>query len=183
LDFLSLTGKVRRNQANEGDRLEYLTALVLLKLGVKKVIRSIEIKEKEQKSPHAEIDILFNYGGRLWIGDCKDRNSRDWMFKAITQQFGSESDIGNRIVGELKISGLKEMKDDLMSANITGGLQAQIICIRKTPFTEPEQQYANANRIAVATKKTLYDDMRRILNPRRSATTADLETLKAIFNS
>jgi hypothetical protein len=87
------------------------------------------------------------------------------MVRIVSQKFGSDADVGNRIVSQLNISGLKEMKDDLMSASITGGLKAQIICVRKSHFTDIEQQYADSNHIAVVSKEHLFDDLRRILNP------------------
>jgi hypothetical protein len=59
LELLNIAGNVRRNQPIEGDNLEYLTAWALLALGVKAISRGIELKEKDQKGPHAEIDLIL----------------------------------------------------------------------------------------------------------------------------
>jgi hypothetical protein len=59
-----------------GDKLEFQTAAVLLKLGVHKVRRSTRLKSKGEermsiKKPHSEIDLLFVWNGKLWTVDCK----------------------------------------------------------------------------------------------------------------
>jgi len=75
--WLKIAGEADR-QEKDGDPLEYATAAVLLRLGVKQIQRSLRLKVKSSSQtgtrlPHAEIDLLFTWGGRLWLVDCKDR--------------------------------------------------------------------------------------------------------------
>jgi hypothetical protein len=75
-----------------------------------------------------------------------------------------DRETAGRICSLLKISGIKTMKDDLLSGRVLGGLNARIICVRQTEFNEVEQQYAGANGIAIALKKRLLDDLAAILD-------------------
>ncbi len=183
LNFLTVEG-AKDKQKKEGDRLEYLSALVLLKLGVQQVVRSFELKVKQsQGGAHAEIDLLFNYAGKLWIVDCKDRHSYDWVIQRVSSVLPPEDPALERVISHFSLSGMKEMKDDMLSASMTGGLRAGIICVRKTEFTETEAQYARDHQIAVASKKNLYNDMNRILRPGAKAGPEDLDDLKAHFKN
>jgi hypothetical protein len=165
VDYLHREGPKDR-RTNEGDRLEYLAALVILKLGAPEVIRGLELKVRHPRgNPHAEIDLLFNYGAQLWVVDCKDRKSMDWVVKNVENKLGKDDPAAERVRSAFSLSGMKEMKDDMISATITGGLRAGILCIRKSGFNETEMQYAADHSIHVAAKRSLYDDLRRILNP------------------
>lgn len=72
----------------DGDALEFTAAAALLKLGVPRVQRSLRLKVKSSQQPgtrhpHAEIDLLFTWGGRLWLVDCKDRKPVEDLADAL----------------------------------------------------------------------------------------------------
>jgi len=59
-------------QPNEGDNLEYGTACALLKAGVPAVRRGVELATlPNSRNSEGELDLVFNWNGRLWVVDCK----------------------------------------------------------------------------------------------------------------
>jgi hypothetical protein len=87
LDFLVQANRVGQHRA-QGDRLEFITAIYLLKNGVNGVRRSVRLKVKPDKGikltvPHAELDLLFNQDGRLWLVDCKDRKATEDLITGL----------------------------------------------------------------------------------------------------
>ena len=174
-----------------GDPLEFATAAVLLKLGVQRVQRSLRLKVKSGHSvgtrlPHAEIDLLFTWGGRLWLVDCKDREpTEDLAHKLRRHLHGpldpeAETLLGN-IRKELSIGQTKAMKEDLLAVREAGGLLGNIVCVRKAELPEEVVQFARNNHIAVVLKRELEDGLRRALFPNRPADGRDLAGLAAHF--
>lgn len=176
----------------EGDALEFAAAAVLLRLGVHRVQRSLCLKVKSSphvstRSPHAEIDLLFTWGGRLWLVDCKDRlpaeDFADQLRRCLTRPLSSaaESLLG-RIREELSIGQTKVMKQDLLAVREAGGLLGNIICIRKAPLPDDVIQYARLNNIAVVRKSELVDGLRHLLFPDRPAEADHLASLVTHFH-
>jgi hypothetical protein len=163
-DFLEIVNDGNRED-QRGDRLEYLAALCILKLGIPMVTKGMMLNvSRGSNQPHAEIDLVFQKQGMLWVVDCKDKQSHSRYEKKIRQAMKDDRETAGRICSLLKISGIKTMKDDLLSGRVLGGLNARIICVRQTEFNEVEQQYAGANGIAIALKKRLLDDLAAILD-------------------
>ena len=162
----------------EGDRLELAAAAVLLKLSVAEVRRSLRLKVNtpagvSSRLPHTEIDLLFNWNGRLWIVDCKDRMSEDDLMARLRQSLQpsriSENAMSllDRIGNELQISQTKVLKEDLVAVNDIGGLLGQVVCVRKSPLPEEAHAYARRNRVEVVQKEELFEGFRRLLHPGR----------------
>ena len=77
--WLNIAGKADPID-KEGDALEFSTAAVSTSWGQPRSAQSVsQVKSSSYVSTgsrHAEIDLLFTWGGRLWLIDCKDRCPR-----------------------------------------------------------------------------------------------------------
>lgn len=173
-EFLQIDGSADP-QPKEGDALEFNTAAVLLKLGVPRVHRSLRLKVKSapgisSRQPHAEIDLLFNWNGRLWLVDCKDRKSEEDLMAALRDELpdhlsANGDELFNRVANVFKISQTKALKEDLLAVREAGALLGQVVCVRKADLPEEVQQFARHNRIEVVAKTNLVDGFRTLLSP------------------
>ncbi len=189
LDVTDFTGE----GPTTGDPLEYNAAAIVLKLGVGSVRRSLRLKVKtgtgvSSKRPHAEIDLLFNWNGRLWLVDCKDRKAPENLLDRLPTQLLKSTDpnicsVLGRIRDELKIGQTKVLKEDLIAAREMGGLLGQIVCVRKSELPDEALEYALGNRMEVVLKRDLVSRWRALLNPEAKPDKADLTGLVAKFGS
>jgi Domain of unknown function (DUF1887) len=173
--WLNITGTADAG-SKEGDPLEFTSAAVLLKLGVVSVQRSLRLKVKSSvgvstRNPHAELDLLFTWGGKLWIVDCKDRKAPESLVAGLKSMLPPSAlnspviTLLDRISDELSIGQLKVMKEDLIAIREAGGIQGQILCVRKTEPTEEVTQFARHNRIEIIAKSRLVETCRSLLFP------------------
>ena len=186
-DLLHVEGSADRKAA-EGDALEFLTAAVALRHGAAEVRRSLRLKVDSPLSPnpHQEIDLLFNWGGRLWLVDCKDRVSGSLLVRnlraALPAPISPQVDRHlKRLADEMKISPVKALKEDLIANLEVGGLRGKIVCVRKDPLPQEAHPYAKLNGIDVVQKTDLFASFRRMMHPGGSATPGDLEDLRRRF--
>ena len=190
-DLMKKTGEGDR-ESKAGDALELDAAALLLKLGVKEVRRSLRLKVNTQdgalnRSPHAEIDLLFNWNGKLWLVDCKDRISEDDLMsrlrKALPPELSKKAEsLLERVGSELKISPTKVLKEYLVAINDIGGLLGQVVCVRKHPLSDEADAYANRNRIEVILKNKMFEGFRRLLYPERKASPGQLAELERRYS-
>lgn len=177
----------------KGDALEINVAAVLLKLGVPSVQRSLRLKVKtgtgiSSRNPHAEIDLLFNWSGRLWIVDCKDRKAAENLASALGKAIGSNSNkpgvsrLLGRIGDELSIGQTKVLKEDLIVAREMGGLLGKVVCVRKADLPEEVQEFARSNQVKIVKKDELVEGWRRLLDPGAKPTQDDLKSLENLFS-
>lgn len=183
--YLSTSGRVG-GEAQKGDRLEYLTALFLLKLGVEEVVHGLELKSGEGGGrpflTHSEIDLIFNYGGRTWVVDCKDQRGKEWVVRSAARHLPPESRALERIRNGFKSIQVREMKKDIMDAGEIGGLQPIIICIRRTGFTAKEEGYARENSINLILKRGMRGGLNTLLHPEQLAAYSSLTELKRLWD-
>jgi len=190
--FLDVVGTAD-NDHKKGDGLELATAAILLKLGVKCVQRSLRLKVKSAvgvgtRSPHAEIDLLFSWDGKLWLVDCKDRKNAESLVEGLRRELsrvalsGQASELLSRIGDELSIGQTKVMKEDLLAIRETGGLLGQVVCVRKSAQPEEVFQYAKHNRIEIVQKSELVERWRSLLFPNRTPDANQLADLARVFN-
>lgn len=174
----------------DGDALEFAAAATLLKLGISRVQRSLRLKVKSSQQtgtrlPHAEIDLLFTWGGRLWLVDCKDRmpaeNLADNLRRMLPRLSIDARELFERIRKELSISQTKVMKEDLLAIREAGGLLGQVVCVRKAELPEEVVQYARLNHIDVVRKNDLVTGLRDLLFPNRPPDGDQLDELAARF--
>ena len=187
--WLSISGDADREE-KRGDPLECAAAAVLLKLGVKRVQRSLRLKVKssmqtDTRMPHAEIDLLFTWGGRLWLVDCKDRKTAEDLADSLQRMLPplrqEAADLLGRLREELSIGQTKAMKEDLLAVREAGGLLGTVVCVRKAELPEEVVQYARHNQIAVVRKSELVNGFRNLLFPNRPADGGDLARLAKHF--
>ena len=81
-------------ESKAGDALEFNAAAVILYFGVSEVRRSVRLKVRtpngvSSRRPHAEIDLLFNWNGRLWLVDCKDRIAEEDLVERLRRSLPS----------------------------------------------------------------------------------------------
>jgi hypothetical protein len=188
--WLRITGEADRG-AKDGDALEFASAAVLLRLGVKRVQRGLRLKVKSShqsgtRLPHAEIDLLFTWGGRLWLVDCKDRMPAEDLAENLRRYLprplhSNAEDLLTRIRKELSIGQTKVMKEDLLAVREAGGLLGNIVCVRKAELPEEVTQYARQNGIIVVRKSQLVAGFRNLLFPNRAADKEDIAGLVMRF--
>lgn len=191
--FLTTQG-IADVDAKKGDGLELATAAVLLKLGVQKVQRSLRLKVKSAqgvstRQPHAEIDLLFSWGGKLWLVDCKDRKDPESLIEGLRRELNNQAlspqatELLARISKELSIGQTKVMKEDLLAVRETGGLLGQIVCVRKALLSEEVHQFARHNQIEVVQKSELAERWRSLLFPNHPPDQAQLASLVKAFGA
>jgi type III secretion system FlhB-like substrate exporter len=187
--LLAIGGEADRDP-KEGDALEFATAGVLLKLGVARIQRRVRLKVKSglhvgTRLPHAEIDLRFTWGGRLWLVDCKDRMPADNLAEGLRRMLpplsSEQEKLFDRIRKELSINQTKVMKEDLLTVRETGGLLGQVVCVRKSELPEEVVQYARHNHIDVVQKNDLVAGLLRLLLPGRPAESEQLTGLARQF--
>jgi len=176
----------------DGDALEFATAAALLKLGVRCVQRSLRLKVKASQQvgtrlPHAEIDLLFTWAGRLWLVDCKDRKPAEALADGLERFLHrplnpAANDLLARIRQELSIGQTKVMKEDLLAVREMGGLLGNVVCVRKAILPEEVLQYAHQNGIAIVHKPNLVERLRSLLHPNQPASFEQLQSLAAARN-
>ncbi len=198
-DLSSLLSIEDRHEADSrpkaGDRLEYNTAAVLLKLGVHCVRRSLRLKVKSAfgvstSKPHEEIDLLFTYGGKLWLVDCKDEQpveglvdnlERELERRGIRTEEKELADRLSRIRDELHMGQVKTLKLDLLAVQDAGGLLGQTICVRRSAMPEEVAAYAKQKRIEVVLSSQLVPGLEALLKPKSLAKPEDLQDLQKTF--
>ena len=185
--LLNVEGTADRDTA-EGDALEFVTAAVALKHGATEVRRSLRLRVNSPLSPnpHQEIDLLFNWGGRLWLVDCKDRVSGSRLVSNLRDALPAPIDPRvdrhlKRLDDEMKVTPVKALKEDLVANLEVGGLRGKIVCVRKVPLPPEAHPYAKLNGIDVVQKKDLFASFRRMMHPGGPATRGDLEDLQQRF--
>lgn len=182
--WLLVTGKGQPEQ-NKGDALELIVAAALLRMGVRQVRRSVELKVHSgdgisARLPHAELDLLFNYAGRLWLVDCKDRqpitnlaNRLREISTPSAKKFHHEfHELMDRIYDQLAISDTKVIKQDLMAIREIGGLLGETICVRRAALSDEVREFARRNRVHLIENcrqpNALRNGLEAILHPKAS---------------
>lgn len=188
--MMNIEGEAGRG-TKPGDQLEFDCAAVLLKLRVREIRRSLRLKVNAGGSgnlPHAEIDLLFNWNGKLWLIDCKDRVSEDSLIRSLCKKLPEnirirEKGLLDRIHNELKVKQTKVLKEDLIAINDIGGLLGQVVCVRKSILPEETAAYAKRNRIEVIQKNHVFDGFRRLLYPDSKPSNERLTELEKHFSN
>jgi hypothetical protein len=174
-------------ETRQGDGLEYATAFALLKLGVPTVQRSIRLSPRVLRGSgreEGELDLVFNWAGKLWVVDCKDRRDAGGRMDKLRTEILSQttvtiriSELLNQLEDELRERDLKPLKEDLLIATEAAGLLGRAIVVRRLPLPPQAQEFAASRRIPVILKDALLDGLRAQLHPSQPASLAQLKTL------
>lgn len=195
--WLEIKGEANFEQ-NEGDALELIVAAAMLRLGVKALRRSLRLKVHtapgiSARLPHAELDLLFNFAGKLWLVDCKDRKPvtdlADGLRRVSQPRTAADreqfNELSNRIRDQLSISETKVIKEDLIAAREIGGLLGETICVRRSTLSDEVREFARRNRVHLIENcrqsNALRDGITAILHPNTPASADSVASLKDHF--
>lgn len=158
-----------------GDNFEYQCAASVLAHGIKSVHRGVELRPKTGANIHSEFDLVFNWKGKLWLVDCKDRKPESRLVKGFRSMCKSLDIPENaqrklsEIQGRLKASAIQMIKEDIAAISEIGGLLGQVVCARRSmPSDETVVAFAKSHRVLFARKSTLYQDFKDILGEGKS---------------
>jgi len=163
---------------NEGDNLEYATACALLKSGVTSIRRSVELATLPSSLDlEGELDLVFNWQGRLWVVDCKDRVGGEAKVEALRTAIIKQGHISHEtrgllesIAGDLKDRDLKILREDLLQISEVGGLLGCALAVRSVMPPRQAIEFAASRhpRVEILLKKDLVKRLPAILAGRRA---------------
>lgn len=180
-----LKGWKTKREPSEGMNLEYATACVILKHGVPRVACNVELSPTGGTRTEGELDLVFNWAGRLWIVDCKDQIPDLWKVNGIRKEVRKQASISDAL--NKKLDGLLEMltksqikvlREDIQQTYEAAGIMGQVICVRSSRLPDEAVEYARSRGMIVIGKDELSDRLRDVLNPTSEATPASLASLK-----
>jgi len=155
--------------ARAGDRLELATAVVILKNGIPRVrrgIRTVSSRRSGDGRDEGEHDLVFNWRGRLWIVDCKDRVSPEQRMEKLRAELASAffSDRARELIDqveeELREKELKTLKEDLQAVAEAGGQMAKTIVVRRA-LPPQAMDFARSRKMHVVLRSQLFQQMQQ----------------------
>ncbi|MHB9007276.1 MAG: PDDEXK family nuclease [Limisphaerales bacterium] len=162
---------------NEGDNLEYATAFALLKSGVPRVRRGVELATlPNSRNSEGELDLVFNWNGRLWVVDCKDRaggESKVDSLRTVLLGGGVSSRqyeaLLKSIAEDLKDRDIKILREDLLQIAEVGGLLGCALAVRSAKPPQQALEFAASRHphVEVLLKADLVKCLPAILAGRR----------------
>lgn len=165
-------------EPNEGDNLEYGVACALLKAGVPAVRRGVELVTlPNSRNSEGELDLVFNWNGRLWVVDCKDRVGGEAKIEALRTALlrvgGYNCDtenLLNSVADDLKDRDIKILREDLLQISEVGGLLGCALAVRSTRPPPQAKEFAASRhpRVEVLLKSDLVKRLPAILAGRRA---------------
>jgi hypothetical protein len=159
--------------ARAGDQLELAAAFALLKIGVQRVRRGLRTTARARTAngrDEGEQDLIFNWRGRLWVVDCKDRHSPETRIERLRSELLSASAMSPRVrelldslADELKDKELKTLKEDLQAVAEAGGIMGRTIVVRRENLPPQAADFARSRKMDVVLKDRLFQDLHRHL--------------------
>lgn len=175
------------SETRAGDGLEYASAFTLLKLGVPVVQRGIRLSPRVLRGSgleEGELDLAFNWSGKLWLVDCKDRKSPQDRLQPLRAELQKQKPLPphitqllDRLAEELREKELKPLKEDLLAISEVGGLLGRAICVRRSPLPPQAEEFARSRNLPVLLKNNLLEGLRPLLFPDAPASLDDLKAL------
>jgi len=179
--------------SNVGDGLELATAFALLKLGVPMVQRGVRLRSgvnRGHRQEEGELDLVFNWAGKLWVVDCKQRSTPEFRvgkLREVLTKAGplspEASELLDKIQDELREKELKPLKEDLLVVAEAGGLLGRAIAIRWHPLPPEATEFARSRRLPVIFRDGLVRDLRAQLYPDQPASLDQLRSLAKVRTS
>jgi hypothetical protein len=155
-----------------GDRLELATAVAILKNGIPRVrrgIRTVSARRSANGRDEGEHDLVFNWRGRLWIVDCKDRVGPERRIEKLRAELakGFVSDqirtLLDDLEQELRDKELKTLKEDLQAVAEAGGLNGKTIVVRREDLPVQARDFARSRKMDVVLRGHLFQQMQKCL--------------------
>lgn len=171
-----LNWDIVETEERPGNSLEFATAVALLRLGVPVVQRSVRLVPRVFRGSgwqEGELDLIFNWAGKLWVVDCKDRHSAatkvDQLRTEILRQTTPDrrlNELLDKFGEELRSRDLHPLKEDLLAVAEAGGLLGRAICVRREPLPTQAAEFADSRHLSVVMRDRLITDLRRVLFPK-----------------
>jgi len=172
-----LAWDVAEPDVRAGEGLEYAVAFALLKLGVPAVQRSVRLSPRVLRGSgreEGELDLVFNWAGKLWVVDCKDRHAAGTRIDHLRTEILSQVTVTPRLetllsnlAEELRERDLKPLKEDLLIASEAAGLLGRALCVRRTPLPIQAMEFAASRRLPIILKDQLFQELRAQIHPRQ----------------
>jgi hypothetical protein len=186
--YLCVTGPPPKS-ANAGDGLEAATAFALLKLGVPAIQRGIRLRSgsnRTHREEEGELDLVFNWAGKLWVVDCKHRKTPESRMAKLRAALGRQGSLDSEIellleqlTSELRDKELKPLKEDLLVISEAAGLLGRAVAVRWNPLPTEAAEFARSRRLAIILKDHLLRDLSILLYPDQPASIDQLRSLAA----
>jgi hypothetical protein len=161
-------------EGREGDNLEYGVAAMLLRLGPQQVYRGVELRPNiYTQLTEGELDLVFNWNGRLWVADCKDKASGKQKLESLKTALLKQG-VGLTAIqrhfdilrDELEEKEIKVLREDLLQISEVGGLLGKALAVRSEPLPRPAMEFAESRRprVEVILKDELEKRLRSLLS-------------------
>jgi len=163
---------VYKKHSQEGEHLELCTAACLLRLGVKSVQRGIELRPRNSINSgeaHTEIDLAFLWGNRMWVVECKDRESIHRKFQVSEQEIHQiAGPRGFEVIGlvakAISPSAKQVIRSRVVAARECGGALAQVIYVTKSEPDPNLAEFAASWGVHLVLKARLFDGLASALH-------------------
>jgi hypothetical protein len=163
----------KKIEERKGDNLEYGVATMLLRLGVPQVYRSVELKPHiYSQLTEGEIDLVFNWNGKLWVVDCKDKVGGSQRLENLKtalvkndQSLTAYQEQLDSLAQELGEKDIKVLREDILQVSEVGGLLGCAIAVRSASLPKQAKEFADNRRprVKVALKDELEKRLRHLL--------------------
>lgn len=185
-----LSWDIEESESKPGFGLEYATAFALLKLGVPVVQRSIRLIPRVLRASgkeEGELDLVFNWAGKLWVVDCKDRRSAEGKVEQLRTEILRQltpdrrlTELLDKLAEELRERDLHPLKEDLLTVAEVGGLLGKAVCVRRSVLPLQAKEFAHSRKIPVILKDRLISGLRPLLYPNEPASLEHLRELAKV---
>ena len=160
-------------EARAGDNLEYGVAVMILRIGPQQVYRGVELKPHSYTQlTEGELDLVFNWNGKLWVVDCKDKTSGKQKLEGFKTALVNESvnltAIQNHLhtfEAEPNEKDIKVLREDLLQVSEVGGLLGSALAVRREALPREAMEFADSRRprVEVILKDKLEERLRALL--------------------
>jgi hypothetical protein len=166
----------KTDEAREGDNLEYGVAVMLLRMGPRQVYRSVELRPHiYSQLTEGELDLVFNWNGRLWVVDCKDKAGGKQKLESLKTallkegvNFAAIQRHFDVLRDELNEKDIKVLREDILQVSEVGGLLGNALAVRREPLPRQATEFAQSRRprVEVILRDKLEERLRALLCPR-----------------
>lgn len=164
------------HETREGDNLEYGVAVMLLRIGPQQVYRGVELKPHiYAQLTEGELDLVFNWNGKLWVVDCKDKTSGkqklDKFKTALLTEGVNLTAIQpqlDMVERELDEKDIKVLREDILQVSEVGGLLGSALAVRRPSLPKQAMEFAQSRRprVEVILKDELEKRLAALLRPK-----------------
>jgi hypothetical protein len=123
---------------------------MLLRIGPRQVYRSVELRPNiYSQLTEGELDLVFNWNGRLWVVDCKDKAGGKQKLESLKTallkegvNFAAIQRHFDILKNELEEKDIKVLREDLLQVSEVGGLLGNALAVRRGPLPRQAMEFA-----------------------------------------